>query len=368
MLATLTLLMSRGLFERPGAGAKRHEGLRTRPLFITMRHGPWVWALSALLGLLAGANVTHVLPPQQDTMGTHHLDHDGGSFGVLLASIAIMPLIAGRIWHRHFPDFFLRPWRAGGRLLPRCVPHIRAGLSYGQEKVLHAMMEFYSFIALVGGLYVVSGTVHIELKGRPTPLLNTALLAAGAILANIVGTTGASVLLIRPLLRVNEGRIRPIHVVMFIFIVSNCGGCILPLATRPFTWGSSRRALPLDGRAPLAGLAGDAGSAARHLFRHRYGSQQARPGGHDARARAVARRRVDQGHARADLPGPDAVGVFVDPALERLVKHHRHPHRRHVSDPGCLVGVRVCARRILRANSFSFFPSRKSRCSLWEFS
>src|SRR6185436_12785421 len=84
---------------------------------------------------------------------------------------------------------------------------------------------------------VVSGTILIDYNGRATPRTNTLLLAAGAVLANLVGTTGASVLLIRPFLRHNEGRVRPLHIVMFIFIVSNCGGCLLPMGDPPLYLG-----------------------------------------------------------------------------------------------------------------------------------
>ena len=103
------------------------------------------------------------------------------------------------------------------------------------------MREYYTFIALVGGLYVASGGIHINLGGaRATPGRNTLLLAAGCILANIVGTTGASVLLVRPFLGLNRGRLRPIHAAFFIFTVSNCAGALTPIGDPPLFLGYLR--------------------------------------------------------------------------------------------------------------------------------
>jgi Na+/H+ antiporter NhaD/arsenite permease-like protein len=159
-------------------------------------------------------------------------------FVVLLASIALMPFISHRIWHRHFPDF---SFGLGGLVVGYYLVAFNQpadhGLTLGLERVVHAMVEFYSFIALVGGLYVVSGSILIQTRGVARPVANTALLTAGAVLANLVGTTGASVLLIRPFMRLNQGRLRPLHVVFFIFIVSNCAGCLTPIGDPPLYLG-----------------------------------------------------------------------------------------------------------------------------------
>lgn len=160
-------------------------------------------------------------------------------FALLLGSIAVMPFINRHVWHDHYPDF---AFLLGGvvtayYLLGYNVPGYSHGLSYGQYNMLHAGLEYYAFIALVGGLYVASGGVLVNVTGKAGPILNTALLAFGAVVANVVGTTGASVLLIRPFMRINEGRLRPIHVVMFIFIVSNCGGCLTPIGDPPLYLG-----------------------------------------------------------------------------------------------------------------------------------
>jgi Na+/H+ antiporter NhaD/arsenite permease-like protein len=103
--------------------------------------------------------------------------------------------------------------------------------------VLSTAMEYFSFIALVGSLFVVSGGIHIRVKGEATPLANTIFLAVGAVMANLLGTTGASMLLIRPWLRMNKYRVTAHHVVFFIFVVSNVGGCLTPVGDPPLFLG-----------------------------------------------------------------------------------------------------------------------------------
>ncbi|HZW09050.1 MAG TPA: sodium:proton antiporter, partial [Phycisphaerales bacterium] len=157
----------------------------------------------------------------------------------LLLSIAVMPFVNERFWHRHYPDFafFLGGLVVAYYLLAFGRAGYLPGESYGRHKMVHTGLEYYSFIALIGGLFVASGGVLVDVRGRGGPLVNTAMLAVGAVLANIMGTTGASVLLIRPFLRLNKGRLRPIHVVMFIFIISNCGGALTPIGDPPLYLG-----------------------------------------------------------------------------------------------------------------------------------
>jgi Na+/H+ antiporter NhaD/arsenite permease-like protein len=104
-------------------------------------------------------------------------------------------------------------------------------------RVLLTMHEYLSFIILIGSLFVVSGGIHIQLRGKSTPLSNLVLLAFGAVISNIVGTTGASMLLIRPYIRVNKFRMKPFHIVFFIFIVSNVGGALTPIGDPPLFLG-----------------------------------------------------------------------------------------------------------------------------------
>ena len=201
-------------------------------------HGPKAWLVSIIAGALLGALLTRLLP------AAYH----GGQpviplwlvvpFALLLASIALMPFVSPRAWHDHFPDFafFLGSVVTAYYLVGFSAPD-PGHLPYGPHHMLHAGIEYYSFIALVGGLYIVSGSILVDIRGRGHPVANTLILAVGAVLANLVGTTGASMLLIRPFMRINKGRLRPIHVVLFIFIVSNCGGSLTPIGDPPLYLG-----------------------------------------------------------------------------------------------------------------------------------
>ena len=105
------------------------------------------------------------------------------------------------------------------------------------RRVLATAHEYAGFIALVGSLFVVSGGIHLGVKCRATPLANTVFLLAGALLANVLGTTGAAMLLIRPWLRMNQNRIAAHHLVFFIFLVANVGGCLTPVGDPPLFLG-----------------------------------------------------------------------------------------------------------------------------------
>src|SRR5437762_13508422 len=150
-------------------------------------------------------------------------------FGVLLAAIALAPLFFADWWHKHYPKV---AYSLGAIILA----YYLIGLQ-GYERVWHTAAEYVSFIALIGSLFAVSGGIHINVKGEATPVVNVVFLFAGAVVANLFGTTGASMLLIRPWLRINKYRITAHHVVFFIFIVSNVGGCLTPIGDPPLFLG-----------------------------------------------------------------------------------------------------------------------------------
>jgi len=106
--------------------------------------------------------------------------------------------------------------------------------------VVHSFTEYVSFIVLLGSLFVVTGGIHIKINSDANPYLNVLFLLFGAIVSNIIGTTGASVLLIRPFLRMNRNRIKAYHVVFFIFIVGNVGGALTPIGDPPLFLGFLR--------------------------------------------------------------------------------------------------------------------------------
>lgn len=152
-------------------------------------------------------------------------------FGLLLACIALGPLLFAAWWVKHYSKvaYLLGAITVAYYLflLPQVASHT----------VLHTAEDYFKFIALVGSLYVVSGGIHINVKGEATPWVNVLFLFIGAVLANFLGTTGASMLLIRPWLRMNKYRVTAHHVVFFIFIVSNVGGCLTPIGDPPLFLG-----------------------------------------------------------------------------------------------------------------------------------
>src|SRR5258705_1924512 len=139
-------------------------------------------------------------------------------FAVLLGMIALAPLAAPRWWLRFYPAVALG---LGSVTLAYYLFFLPREAT---ATVLHTAHEYFSFIALIGSLFVVSGGIHINVKGEATPLKNVVFLFVGAVLANLLGTTGASMLLIRPWIRMNKYRVTAYHIVFFIFIVSNVGG------------------------------------------------------------------------------------------------------------------------------------------------
>ncbi|MBP0462938.1 sodium:proton antiporter [Roseomonas sp. PWR1] len=158
----------------------------------------------------------------------------GIPFAGLLLSIALMPLVAGHVWHHHYGKI-AAGWGAL-LVLPFAVVF---GPDVAAAEVWHILLqEYIPFIALLLALYVTGGGVLLKGTLVGTPATNTALLAFGTVIASIMGTTGASMLLIRPVLRANAFRKRKTHTfVFFIFLVSNIGGSLTPLGDPPLYLG-----------------------------------------------------------------------------------------------------------------------------------
>jgi len=150
-------------------------------------------------------------------------------FAALLGTIALGPLFFPNWWAKHYSKV---AYALGAITLVYYLFGLHAG-----ERVVHVAHEYVSFIALIGSLYIVSGGIHISVKGEATPFANVVFLLVGAIVANFLGTTGASMLLIRPWIRMNKYRITAHHIVFFIFIVSNIGGCLTPIGDPPLFLG-----------------------------------------------------------------------------------------------------------------------------------
>jgi Na+/H+ antiporter NhaD/arsenite permease-like protein len=156
--------------------------------------------------------------------------------GILL-TIATGPLLFPRVWHAHYGKLAFA-W-AALTLAPMAAIH---GTPTAIEALVHAFFsEYLSFIVLLLALYVVAGGILITGNLRGTPLVNTAVLAFGTVIASLVGTTGAAMILIRPLLRANAARLHNVHVVVFfIILVANLGGALSPLGDPPLFVGFLR--------------------------------------------------------------------------------------------------------------------------------
>jgi Na+/H+ antiporter NhaD/arsenite permease-like protein len=154
-------------------------------------------------------------------------------FVLTLLSLAVLPVAAGAFWHKHYPKVI------GAIAVAFTVPFLVAYRGEAVHDLVHiALADYLPFLALIFGLYTASGGLVLEGDLRGAPAVNTALLAFGTAIASVIGTTGASMLLIRPLLRANAHRARRGHlVVFFIFLVSNIGGCLTPLGDPPLFLG-----------------------------------------------------------------------------------------------------------------------------------
>ncbi len=174
-------------------------------------------------------------------------------FVALLLAIAILPLIprVDHWWHHNRNKLLIALVLSAFTL----AHYYLRGFGYGHGEhsstpgwptvvsvLQHALVdEFFPFITLLFSLYVIAGGIVVRGDLRATPLVNTAILAIGGVLANAIGTTGASLLLIRLLLKTNSERTHVVHtMVFFIFIVSNIGGCLLPIGDPPLFLGYLR--------------------------------------------------------------------------------------------------------------------------------
>ncbi len=158
----------------------------------------------------------------------------GIPFAGMLLSIALMPLFAPMAWHHHYGKI------AAGWALAFMLPYaVMVGPGSAGSALVHALVaEYIPFIILLTALFTTAGGIYIRGNLHGSPAMNTGLMAIGAVLASLMGTTGASMLLIRPLIRANDNRKHVAHVVVFfIFIVSNAGGSLTPLGDPPLFLG-----------------------------------------------------------------------------------------------------------------------------------
>ncbi|MEQ8626639.1 sodium:proton antiporter [Ekhidna sp.] len=165
--------------------------------------------------------------------GGHHSKKPAGwsviPFVLLLLMIATGPLFYPHFWHKSYPVISV--------ILAFLVCTYYLFYLGNFHSPVHSTAEYIQFIALLTGLFVASGGILIVVDKKAKPRTNVIILAIGAVIANIIGTTGASMLLIRPFIRLNSNRIKPYHIVFFIFIVSNVGGSLTPIGDPPLFLG-----------------------------------------------------------------------------------------------------------------------------------
>jgi len=150
-------------------------------------------------------------------------------FVLLLLMIATGPLFYEHFWHKNYPVVAVS--------LAILVVMYYLFVLHNVHSPVHALAEYVQFIALVTGLFVASGGIMINVDKDAKPLTNVTLLLVGAVISNVIGTTGASMLLIRPFIRLNKNRIKAYHIVFFIFMISNVGGSLTPIGDPPLFLG-----------------------------------------------------------------------------------------------------------------------------------
>jgi Na+/H+ antiporter NhaD/arsenite permease-like protein len=151
----------------------------------------------------------------------------------MLLSIAVLPLAIPKWWDSNRNKVILS--------VVASLPVLFVVLPCNPNLLFHSLLDYFSFLVLLGVLFLISGGIYIRGAFAGTPLVNTIYLGIGALLANLIGTTGASMLLIRPYMRANHARRRRSHlVIFFIFVVSNTAGLLTPLGDPPLFLGFLR--------------------------------------------------------------------------------------------------------------------------------
>jgi len=146
-------------------------------------------------------------------------------FLLLIGLIASGPVLFGHFWEHNYKPIAIT---LGLTVLAYYLFALQ-----NHHMPIHTFFEYLSFAVLLSSLYIAAGGIYININANATPLMNVAIVMVGAALANLVGTTGASLLLIRPFIRMNVHRIKPYQIIFFIFIVSNAGGLLTPLGDPP---------------------------------------------------------------------------------------------------------------------------------------
>jgi Na+/H+ antiporter NhaD/arsenite permease-like protein len=145
-------------------------------------------------------------------------------FVILLVAIALAPLIAQRHWERHYHKLCVA---LAGIV---CLYHLF--IVHRSARVVHAGIDYVTFMVIVGSFFVIAGGIHLRVKSPSGAMRNTLFLFVGALLGNLIGTIDASMLLIRPWIAMNKGRVAPMHIAFFIFWSATSAARCCPWARR----------------------------------------------------------------------------------------------------------------------------------------
>lgn len=182
---------------------------------------------------LAGGDASAAAGEAHAALGTRMALWTCIPFAGILLSIALFPLVAPHFWHHHYPKI------AAFWAVVFCVPFLAGYGGEAVDAILHIYVaDYIPFIILLWALFTVAGGIVVRGTLKGSPMVNTMLLLIGTLIASWVGTTGAAMLLIRPLIRANSWRIHKTHlIVFFIFLVANVGGSLTPLGDPPLFLG-----------------------------------------------------------------------------------------------------------------------------------
>jgi Na+/H+ antiporter NhaD/arsenite permease-like protein len=194
-----------------------------------------LWPAVLLVAITFG-NVAFGMPAQNGEAATVAAGFPLWSlapFVLMLVSIAVLPLVVPQWWDSNRNKIILS--------VVMSLPVLAVVLPANPQLMWHSLLDYVSFLTLLGSLFVISGGIYLKGEFAGTPLVNAIFLGVGALFANLIGTTGASMLLIRPFLRANQMRRHRAHlIVFFIFIVSNTAGLLTPLGDPPLFLGFLR--------------------------------------------------------------------------------------------------------------------------------
>lgn len=282
-------------------------------------------------------------------------------FILLLGMIATGPVLYPRFWHRYYVFIAI--------VLASIVVGYYVIILQSLSEPIEALADYVQFIALIGALYMTSSGILISINTESTSLSNLVLLWMGAILSNIIGTTGASMLLIRPFIRINKRYVQPYHMVFFIFMVSNVGGGLTPVGDPPlflgflkgvpFFWTLWHCFLPWLVALSLL-------SAIFYCIDQHY--QYKRPAVKVQRKAKPRRRVTIKGKRNFIFLLIIGLSVFIDPNILEWVpslKFHNHAYsfiRELIFISIGIVAYLTADEKILQKNAFSFEPLKEVVC------